>query len=280
MSDQYQRIRRAFSAASQSYEQAAVLQREVCGRLTERLSDIEKQAEWILDIGAGTGTSTRALHQQYPNAECVALDFAYPMLQHLKQHSERIQKPRIVCADASNLPFCDSQFDLVFSSLTFQWCHDLAGVFNEVRRVLAPNGLFLFATLGPDTLYELRNSWAAVDDAVHVNHFLDMHHVGDALLHAGFANPVVDVERIVLTQQSVDVLLRDLKALGANTVIGKRRHGLTGHRRLQAMRREYERFRTAEGNLPATFEVVFGMANQANAQHPLRYFSTDSFKKS
>jgi malonyl-CoA O-methyltransferase len=274
---QSQRIRRAFSSASQSYEQAAVLQREVCNRLLERLADIGKPAQRILDVGAGTGTSVRALQQHYPDAECVAVDFAHTMLLELKHHDDLIRRPQLVCADAASLPFAASVFDLVFSSLTFQWCDDPAVVFNEVKRVLAPQGLLLFATLGPDTLYELRNSWAEADDAVHVNAFLDMHHIGDLLLHAGFTNPVVDVERITLTHHDVKVLLRDLKALGANTVIGERRRGLTGRHRMQAMLKAYEQFRTAGGDFPATFEVVYGLAWQSDDQHPLRFFPPDSF---
>lgn len=271
------RIRRAFSAASKSYEQAAVLQHEVCSRLIERLVDVCRRPDRILDIGAGTGTSTRALQAQYPGARCVAMDFASDMLLELKFHRNASPETEIVCADAAKLPFKESAFDLIFSSLTFQWCDDIAAVFREVKRVLAPQGLFLFTTLGPDTLFELRNSWAKVDDVVHVNAFLDMHHIGDALLQTGFSNPVVDVERIVLTHKSVDVLLHDLKALGANTVIGRQGRGLTGRGRLQAMFDAYERYRVDTGEFPATFEVVFGLAWQADDQTPMRFVPPDSF---
>jgi malonyl-CoA O-methyltransferase len=272
-----QRVRRAFSSAGKSYEQAAVLQREVCSRLIERMVDIGRQPDRILDIGAGTGTSARALQAQYPDAQCVAMDFACDMLRELKHHHNASSEAELVCADAAALPFAESVFDLVFSSLTFQWCDDIAVVFSEVKRVLAPQGLFLFTTLGPDTLFELRSSWAKVDDAVHVNSFLDMHHIGDALLETGFSNPVVDVERIVLTHKNVDVLLSDLKALGANTVIGGQGRGLTGRRRMQAMFEAYERYRTDAGDFPATFEVVFGLAWQADDRQPMRFVPTDSF---
>ncbi len=274
--DKKRHIRRAFSAASQSYEQAAVLQREVGNRLVERLVEINKPAARILDLGAGTGTSIRALRQRYLHSEFVALDFALPMLQQLQRQQEPLLSTQVVCADVANLPFGTCLFNLVFSSLTLQWCEDLPTVFREVRRVLADDGLFLFATLGPDTLYELRHSWAAADAAAHVNSFQDMHHVGDALLHAGFADPVVDVERIVLTHSTVDVLLQDLRALGANTVLGGRRVGLTGRRRMQAMREAYEQFRTTDGVLPATFEVVYGLARQPSNHRPMQFVPPNS----
>ena len=271
-----QRIRRAFSAASRSYEQSAVLQREVSARLLERLTEIGKPARRVLDIGAGTGTSIRNLQQHYPEAECVALDSALSMLLESGQRNTTAGTSA-VCGDASTLPFADSIFDLVFSSLTMQWCSDLEVVFGEVRRVLAAKGLFLFTTLGPDTLYELRDSWAQVDSLVHVNRFSDMHDVGDALLRAGFADPVVDMERIVLTQPDVQTLLHDLKALGANTLFTGYRRGLTGRGMMQRMIKAYERFRRPEGDIPATFEVVYGLAWQADNERPLRFVSPDSF---
>ncbi len=252
------------------------MQREVCGRLIERLVDTQKKPASILDLGAGTGTTIRALQQQHPESELVALDFAASMLLELRQNAGQLLAPDTVCADAADLPFSPALFDLVFSSLTLQWCDDLLRVFREVRRVLTTNGLFLFATLGPDSLYELRNSWAAVDNTAHVNTFVDMHEVGDALLSAGFSDPVVDVERIVLSHRQVDVLLRSLKALGANTVLGERRRSLTGRRRVEAMVKAYEQYRSAEGDYLATFEVIFGIARQSTNQQSMRYFSADS----
>lgn len=272
-----QRIRRAFASARHSYEQAAVLQREVCNRLLERLSVLGHRVEWILDVGAGTGTGTRGLQRIYPQADCVALDFAGLMLQELQRQDNNTTPALTVCADAACLPFRESLFDLVFSSLTLQWCSNLTSVFSEVRRVLAVNGLFLFATLGPDTLLELRHSWSQVDDSTHVNEFIDMHHIGDALLHAGFSDPVVDVERIVLTHKEVEVLLRDLKALGANTVMGKRRKGLTGPGVMRAMIDAYQQFRTPQGEYPATFEVIYGIARQPDDRHALHFIPRESF---
>ncbi|MFP4695318.1 methyltransferase domain-containing protein, partial [Thiohalospira sp.] len=162
-------------------------------------------------------------------------------------------------ADLEALPFPAASFDLVFSNLTLQWC-DPAAAFAEVRRVLRPGGLFLFTTFGPDTLHELRSAWAAVDGEAHVNTFVDMHDLGDELVHAGLADPVMDMEYFTLTYPDCRALMRDLKAIGAQTVTGGRRSGLTGRRALAALEAAYEAFRTAEGVLPTTWEVVHGHA--------------------
>lgn len=259
-------IRRAFGRASTTYDAAAVLQREVNARLLERLDELKLQPapRRVLDLGAGTGTGSRALCRRFGRASVVALDFALPMLQtlrHRRSFRDRIRRrPAPVCADAGALPFGEFSFDLVFSSLTLQWCADPVRAFGEMRRVLKPGVPVLFATLGPDTLWELRAAWAAVDSDAHVNRFLDMHDVGDALFYAGLADPVMDRETIVLRHDSVRSLVGELKALGANTVTGGRRAGLTGKRRFAVMERAYDDFRDDEGLYPVTFEVVYGLA--------------------
>jgi len=167
-----------------------------------------------------------------------------------------------VCADAERLPFVDASFDLVFSNLMLQWATDNDATFAELRRVLRPGGLLLFTSFGPDTLRELRESWARVDDYNHVNLFMDMHDVGDALLNARFADPVMDVEKLTVTYPDARRLMRDLKQIGAHNVTGGRPRGLTGKRHLQAMIDAYERFRS-DGLLPASYEIVYGHAWKA-----------------
>jgi malonyl-CoA O-methyltransferase len=163
-----------------------------------------------------------------------------------------------VCADAERLPFADGAVDLILSNLMLQWC-DPDHAFAEFRRVLAPNGLLSFTSLGPDTLRELRSAWKAADSHTHVNQFIDMHDVGDALVRAGFASPVLDVERYTLTYLDVRRVAADLKATGArNSTMGRPR-GLTGRRKLEALEVAYETFRR-DGRLPATYEVVYGHA--------------------
>lgn len=264
------RIRAAFDRAAPGYEKSAVLQREVTSRLAERLQYIKVRPRQALDLGAGTGTGTRALRKLYPGAGIVALDCSPAMLRELESGESFWESLRgrtvAVCADAHQLPFPDRSFELVFSSLTLQWCEDPQRVFREIFRVLQPGGALVFSTLGPDTLRELRASWAAADAGTHVNDFIDMHILGDMLAETGFADPVMDMEHITLTYRDVGGLLRDIKEIGANTVLdagdsgenGPR--GLTGKGRLAAMRQAYESYRTAEGLYPATYEIVYGLA--------------------
>ena len=256
-------VRAAFDRAAADYDALAVLQREVGDRLLERLDLMRLQPGRILDVGAGTGGCTVALAERYPQAQVVALDLAPAMLGRARGRLSGWRRWRrghgFVCADAAALPLQAASVDLVVSNLTLQWCPDLPATFGEFRRVLRPGGVALFSTFGPDTLHELRAAWAAVDDEVHVNRFEDMHNVGDALIQAGLAEPVMEREDLTLTYPDARDLMRDLKGIGAHNVNAGRRRGLTGRRKLHAMLEAYEGFRR-DGVLPATYEVVYGHA--------------------
>ncbi|KRT55193.1 malonyl-acyl carrier protein O-methyltransferase BioC [endosymbiont of Ridgeia piscesae] len=251
--------RRSFARAAARYDEVAVLQRETAQRMLERLDYIRHQPAVILDVGAGTGEATAKLAARYRKAQVIALDFALPMLQQARRRGPLFRKPRCLCGDAEQLPLADASVDLIYSNAALQWCNDLNATFRELLRVLRPDGLLMFSTFGPDTLHELRHSWAQVDGMPHVSPFPEMHQVGDALVSAGFADPVVDVERVTLTYEAVAGLMRDLKTLGAHNVTRGRHKGLTGKGRLQAMYQAYEAFRR-DGRLPATYEVVYGSA--------------------
>jgi malonyl-CoA O-methyltransferase len=173
--------------------------------------------------------------------------------------------------------------DLVFSNLTYQWCNDLDRSFAEVKRILRTNGLFLFTTLGPDTLKELRASWAAVDDAVHVNTFFDMHDIGDALVRIGLESAVMDVEIITLNYTDCLHLMRDIKIVGAHNINHARPHALTGKHKMQRMIAAYEIFRR-DNVLPATYEIVYGHAwapakDHSAKQDAVAYIPVDSLRK-
>ncbi len=251
--------RLAFERAADTYDEAAALQLEIGQRLLERLDLIRMRPTRILDLGAGTGVFSKALQQRYHKAQVVALDLALAMLRHTRRRGGWLRKPACVCADGERLPFADDSFDFIFSNLMLQWCMDPEPVFTELRRVLAPGGLLLFTTFGPDTLMELRASWEAVDGHTHVNRFIDMHDVGDALMHARWAEPVMDSERITVTYRELRTLMQDLKQLGAHNVTAGRPRGLTGRQRLMQVTQAYERFRS-DGVLPASYEVVYGHA--------------------
>lgn len=246
----------AFDRASTSYDAAAALQERVRNELMGRLDDFQIQPASILDLGAGTGHASRALKRKYPKAVVVAVDIAPGMLERAKQQSRWMRRFERVRADAYTLPFRDGAFDLVFSSLMLQWCDDLDAVFAEIARILKPGGTLVFSTFGPDTLLELRESWSASGaPGNHVNHFFDAPTLGTALMHAGFAEPVLDVDRLVVGYDDTLTLMRELKAIGAHNVTQGRARGLTGRARLAAMTRAYEVLRR-NGKLPATYEVI------------------------
>lgn len=267
-------VRRAFDHAAASYDAHAVLQREVCDRLLERLDFVSLQPGRVLDVGSGTGYGLARLRSRYAEAELCALDIAPSMLKaartRLPQSSwaqralARLTPPasrltHLLCADMDRLPLAPSSVNLVWSSLALQWAHDLEATLKGFHQVLAPGGLVMFATFGPDTLKELRAAFSAVDDAPHVNRFTDLHDIGDMLIHAGFSSPVMEMEMLTLTYADLKALMRDLKGIGAHNAAMARRRGLLGKSAWARLEQAYESSRV-EGRLPATFEVIYGHA--------------------
>ncbi len=256
-------VRASFDRAAATYDAAAVLHAEVRGNLLARLDFVSVNPRVVMDAGAGTGHAGRELKVRYPKALVIALDSSPGMLQEAARRQSWLRPMVRVCADAEHLPLADGSVDLILSNLMLQWC-DPDSVFAEFRRVLKPGGLLSFTTLGPDTLREFRSAWAAVDSASHVNQFIDMHDIGDALVRGGFVSPVLDVERYSLTYADVRRAAADLKATGARNVTAGRPRGLTGRRKYAGLQAAYESFRQ-DGRLPATYEVVFAHAWAAAA---------------
>lgn len=262
-------VRRSFDRAASSYDAAAVLQQEVCRRMDERLELIKLAPAQILDAGSGTGNALPMLRARYPRARIMALDIAPAMLREARA---RVRTPwwksfaqtpgQFACGDIEHLPLAARRVDLVWSNLALQWVNDPAQAFAEFHRVLAPGGLLMFSTFGPDTLKELREAFSSVDRYTHVSRFVDLHDIGDILVERGFADPVMDMEPFTLTYSDVRALMRDLKAIGAHNATRDRAQGLTGRARLAAVSAAYEPLRSAlqGGKLPATFEVVYGHA--------------------
>ena len=260
-------LRTAFERAASSYDQAAVLQREISNRMLSRLEYIKYRPEVILDAGSGTGYGSQQLAKRYPSSQLIAIDIAYAMLLQARPNSawwQRIlplqqQHSYYVCADIEQFPIKNDSVGLIWSNLALQWCNDLNRTFAEMHRILRTDGLLMFSTFGPDTLKELRQSFAKTDSYRHVNRFVDMHDIGEVLVNNRFSTPVMDMEYITLTYDEVISVMRDLKAIGAHNVIRGRQQGLMGKKRWQHAIDAYETLRR-EGKLPATFEVVYGHA--------------------
>lgn len=257
-------LRLSFEKAAAGYDAAAVLQHEVCRRMLSRLDYIKQHPAAILDAGSGTGNVVAALRARYPQAVLYALDIALAMVRLARGKLPWWQRllgggVQSVCGDIERLPVRNASVGMVWSNLALQWANVPLRVFAEFRRVIAPGGLLMFSTFGPDTLKELRAAYQGVDSHTHFNRFIDMHDLGDMLVHAGFADPVMDMEYLTLTYADVRALMHDLKAIGAHNVTAGRRPGMTARTALAAVENNYEVLRR-DGRLPATFEVVYGHA--------------------
>jgi malonyl-CoA O-methyltransferase len=265
---QKQLVADSFGRAAQQYDDVAVLQRQTGDELLERLDYVKINPKRILDLGTGTGRNLNLLAKRYPQAQLIALDLATGMLNQARQNVNAklglkrllpmVNKTVYVAGDAEKIPLADHSIDLVFANLSLQWC-DPRTSFSEIQRILSPEGLLMFTSLGPDTLHELRQSWATVDDYPHVNMFYDMHDIGEAMTEAGLSNMVLDADRMVLTYTTAMALMKDLKVLGAHNVNRDRRRGLTGKHAIAQVQTAYEAFRQ-DNVLPATYEVIYGHA--------------------
>lgn len=258
-------LRRAFSRAASGYDAAAVLQREVCARMLEKLDYIRLKPARLLDVGSGTGWGTRQLGERYPTAEIIALDIAMGMLQVARGKSawwQKIfagQRERFLCADVEALPIASNGVEMVWSNLALQWCNGLPATFGELNRVIKTEGLLMFSTFGPDTLQELRTAFHGVDGYNHVNCFADMHDIGDMLVAAGFADPVMEMEKLTLTYTDAKAVMQDLRHIGAHNATMGRAPGMMGKAAWQRVVENYEKLRH-NGKLPATFEIIYGHA--------------------
>ncbi|MEH6823103.1 MAG: malonyl-ACP O-methyltransferase BioC [Motiliproteus sp.] len=242
----------SFSRAATSYDSVAGLQREVGQRLLQ-LSP-EGWHGQLLDLGSGTGYFSLPL-AQLPDTRVVALDLAQGMLNFARRTR---QHPDInyLCADAEQLPLADSCLDGLYSSLAIQWCQSPERLFAELARVLRPGARALIATLGPETLGELRQAWAAVDRYQHVNQFESQQRIESAF-SAVFTIEVFEQRRIVLQFERLKQLTDELKGLGAHNLNPGRPIGLSGRERVKAFRSAYEALRDDQGKIPATYQVYY-----------------------
>jgi malonyl-CoA O-methyltransferase len=269
-------VRRAFSRASASYAGAAALQREIEAQLLESLEYLDDRVPGVvLDVGSGPAHAALAMRQRWPKSRLVAVDLSLAMLQQAPVRTgwrDRLglQKPvDRVCADLRLLPFADNSVDVLFSNLCLQWVEDLPAAFAGFRRVLKPGGLLLVSTFGPQSLIELRESFGVADARPHVSPFASIAEFGDALMRAGFKNPVLDRDVAVHWHPDMTALMREQRAIGATNALAERRRALTGRARFAAAAAHYEQFRTAQG-LPASWEWITAMAWSPPHGAPIR----------
>ncbi len=262
-------VRRNFARAANSYDEVAILQREIGARMLERLDYVRIAPGAVLDLGCGTGAGLSALGERFGKAQLIGADLSEPMLRAgLAQRSRlrwllpflRGQQTPLVVADAGCLPFRAQSIGLLWSNLMLHWVDDPLLVFREAQRLLEVGGLFMFSTLGPDTLQELRAGFQ--DGELHTQRFTDMHDYGDMLVDCGLSDPVMDAERLTMTYASFDELLADLRRSGSRCAMRARRQTLMGRQAWAEARARIEA-KARDGRLPVTVEVIYGHAWKA-----------------
>jgi len=243
-------VARAFRRVARGYASADFLHREIRARLLERLDFMSLTPGVVLDLGAGPPEATAELRARFPESRLLALDLVPEMLGGETPPWYR------AAADAARLPLPDQSVDLIVAGMLLHWCEEPERVLAEARRVLRFPGVLLLSTLGPDSLKELRAAWAETDSHDHVLDFADMHNLGDSLVRAGFAEPVIGAEPLTVTYRELASLVRDLRSVGASHIGRNRRRTLTGKGRWTAMAGAFERQRRADGSLPVTVEAI------------------------
>jgi malonyl-CoA O-methyltransferase len=259
-------MRRDFARAAASYDEVAVVASVVGRRMAERLDYVRLTPACVADVGCATGDGIREMQRRYPKALPLAIDFALPMLEIARSRGTWLERMRgrevrAINADVHDLPLAPNRLGLVWSNLMLHWLPDPLPAISELHRVLEVGGLLSFSMLGPDTLKELRHAAEALGLASPVRRFHDMHDIGDMLVAAGFADPVMDMEMLSLTYASPRGLLRDQRLLGVRDGI----FGRLGWRDWRRLLREYAS-RRVDGRLPASFEIVYGHAWKAPAK--------------
>jgi malonyl-CoA O-methyltransferase len=243
------RIAKSFGHSAYQYDSVAGLQRRVADSLLAKINT--EQQSSCLDLGCGTGYAIPKLNHKF--SQVLGVDLAEGMLNFCQSH----HSAKWVCGDAENIPLADACMDVVFSSLAIQWCENLPALFSSLMRVVKPGGRVFIATLGPQTLHELRGAWQQVDDYVHVNNFVPLCDLKSAAKSAGFSRIECDQENIVLGYQQLRELTYELKTLGAHNMNAGQRAGLTSLAKAKMFKKAYEDYRDSDGMLPATYEVFY-----------------------
>jgi len=267
-----EQLRAVYERQAPRYDQHAVLEREVADRLLERVEFQKREPMRIMDLGCGTGYCAATLKKRYRKAEVVGVDFALAMCRLVARKSTFMRPLRVVCANVSSLPFASASVDLLVANLSLQWTADLPAMFNGLRRILKPGGLLLFSIPGTDSLKELKMACQASGYEDSVREFMDMHDLGDALMAAGFREPVMDAETITLAYRDQATLLQEIQAVGAASYC-----------------RDFEKILSKAGEIAATYpvdrqsgswplswEIVYGAAFGPEEGQPVRHGGTET----
>lgn len=255
-------VRRRFDRAAETFDSADFVHAVTRDGLLTRLEPLVLDAKNILDLGSATCSTEQSLRKRFARARIVSLDVSRKMLQQGRQKRSWLSRASgvrssYIQADASQLPFADQSIDLVFSNQLPSCISDPDSVFAEVARVLRKGGVFAFATLGPDSLLEIGRAWSEVDGYAHVNRFLDMHNIGDALVRAGLRDPVLDVDRLTVSYEDPGKLFADLTSVGARNALRQRNTSLMGRQRFEKMLAVLQG-NSDDGKITLELELVYG----------------------
>ena len=257
-------VRQGFERAASGFDEHDFLHAEIRGRLLERLLAVRIEPETVVDLGAGTGSALTELSARFPGASILPIDLTRAML------SAGAAAHCGICADAARLPLPDRSIDVIFSNLMLHHCPDPAAVLVEARRVLRTPGILMFTTFGPNTLLELGRAWATADRFSHISPFADMHNVGDALVRAGFVEPVINSQVLTITYRTFDRLVSDLRNAGGINATDQRNPGLTGRNAARRLRAACQALVNVDGLIPMTIDVILGVAWAGEHTQPRR----------
>ena len=264
-------VRRGFDRAAAGFDAAAALPGEVRARLLGSLDYLDDTVPAVvLDLGSGTGHAAAAMKKRWPKSQVLALDLSLSMLRQSRRQAGWWRPFTRLCADAHALPLADGSVDLVFANLSLAWMEDLPAVFAGLRRVLRPGGLLLCSSFGPETLGELQAAFTGEHEPPQPIPLLPIAGFGDAMVAAGFRDPVLDRDLFTLTWPDLRALLRELRATGMGNALARRRRGLTGRGRFAAASAACEALRDEQGRLPSTWEVIYAHAWAPAPGAPIR----------
>jgi malonyl-CoA O-methyltransferase len=272
----------AFDHLANRYDAHAALEQEVCRRLLEKTEFRRTLPSTVLDLGCGTGFAAGMLKQQFRKAQVIGVDTSLAMLSRLRRRSVLFRPLRGVCADIGLLPFATRSAEMLVANLATYWCPQPMAMFSEFRRVLKPEGMLLFSTFGPGTMKELRTAWRIDDTEAEIPDFPDLVDVGNALVAAGFREPVMDMEKITLSYPELGAMLRELEATGNSLLIRGWDHR---HDVRDQLEKAYVPFLQA-GKYPLSFEIIYGVAFGPQEGQPVKTpagdvatFSVDALRK-